>query len=46
MISNIVRVNRNMRTWRWGYETTVSKELGKTAGWLMLGPVAICLYFR
>jgi len=50
MIRNIVRVNRDRRTWRFGYETTIGydpdAELHKTAHWLMLGPVAICLAFR
>lgn len=42
----MIAVCKNPLKWRFGYEKTWSDDLQKTAHWVMLGPVAICILFR
>jgi hypothetical protein len=42
----MIRYCTSISKWRFGYEVIRSEELQKNAHWLVLGPIAICVWFR
>lgn len=42
----MIAINKNWKTWRFGYEPIYSEEEGKTAHWWVFGPIAFNVWYR
>lgn len=42
----MIRWHTGPGPWRWGYEKYWSEIEKRTAHWVVLGPIAICIWFH